>query len=92
MRPEGGEALHLQERVKTTILLLENDDIALMNEVKLGDAVHEAYPQGRPAGVDEFWYVSTAGQPQLLFYDLSRIWERTYEFRYPDPIWWPPQQ
>jgi len=77
----------------TTVLLLENDDIALMNEVIFSDAVLSAYPQGRPAGVDEFWYVSTAGQPQLLFYDFSRMWGTpSYDDRYPDPMWWPPQQ
>jgi hypothetical protein len=77
---------------KTTVLLLENDDIALMNETKLTDAVLAAYPQGRPASVDEFWYVSTAAQPQLLFYDLTQMWDLPPEERYPEPMWWPPEQ
>ena len=76
----------------TTILLLENDDIASMNELILQDAVLAAYPQGRPAGVDEFWYVSTAGQPQFLFYDLTQTWELPEDQRCPEPMWWPPQQ
>jgi hypothetical protein len=77
---------------KTTVLLLENDDIALMNEIILTDAMLKAYPGGRPTGVDEFWYVSTAIQPQLLFHDLTRMWELPDNQRYPEIMWWPPQQ
>jgi hypothetical protein len=77
----------------TTVLLLENDDIALMNEIKLVDAVLAAYPDGRPASVDEFWYVSTAGQPQLLlFHDLTAIWDLPENERYPEIMFWPSQQ
>ena len=47
---------------KTTVLLLENDDIAQMNEIIMTEAVVAAYPEGRPAGIDEFWYVSTAAR------------------------------
>jgi hypothetical protein len=76
---------------KTTVLLLENDDIALMNEIVLSEAVLAAYLQGRPTGVDEIWYVNSAGQPQLQFYDLTRMWELPREQRYPEAMWWPPQ-
>ena len=51
-----------------------------------------AYREGRPAGVDEFWYVSTAVQPRLLFHDLTRMWELPPEQRYPEIIFWPPEQ
>lgn len=74
----------------TTILLLESDDIASMNELLMADALRTAFTGGRPAGVDEIWYVNTAGQPQLLFHDFSRIWELSADEPIGDPIWWPP--
>jgi hypothetical protein len=58
----------------------------------LAEAVVAAYREGRPAGVDEFWYVSTAVQPRLLFHDLTRMWELPPEQRYPEIIFWPPEQ
>ena len=51
----------------TTILLVENDDIALMNEDKMLDALREAYPDGLPQGVDKIWFADTSilGRPQF---------------------------
>ncbi|OLC49390.1 MAG: hypothetical protein AUH82_00715 [Chloroflexi bacterium 13_1_40CM_4_65_13] len=74
-------------RGKTTVLLLENDDLALMNHIKFSDALRDAYPGGRPAGVDQLWYVSTAIQPTLQFLDLSRMWEIEPGV----PTMWPPE-
>ena len=50
-----------------TIILLENDDIALMNECKMLEAIREAYPNGLPEGVDELWFADTSvpGEPQF---------------------------
>jgi hypothetical protein len=45
---------------KIKILLIENDDIALMNASKMLDAIRTAYPTGLPPGVDQIWYVDTA--------------------------------
>ena len=47
---------------KTTILLVENDDIALMDiyGTKILKAIREAYPRGLPSGVDKIWYADTA--------------------------------
>ena len=47
---------------KTTILLVENNDIALMDihGRKLLNAIREAYPRGLPSGVDKIWYADTA--------------------------------
>jgi hypothetical protein len=77
---------------KTTVLLLETDDIALMNEIEFTKAVLAAYPRGRPVGVDQVWYVSTAAQPLLAFHDLTRMWELPPSERYPEIMFWPPQQ
>src|SRR6266446_1613222 len=44
---------------KTTILLIESDDIAMMNHIKMAGAIRAAYPDGRPAGTDELWYANT---------------------------------
>jgi hypothetical protein len=70
---------------RTTILLIENDDIANMNHHKLAAAVRDAYPDGRPSGVDQVWYASTAMQPQLHILDISEMWHS----RVGTPIIWP---
>ena len=48
---------HSEEQ--TTMLLVESEDIALMNEIKLLDAIRKAYPKNPPAGVDQIWYADT---------------------------------
>ncbi len=60
-----------QESSFKTIILFENDDIALMNESKILDAVREAYPDGLPQGVDEIWFADTAIPDKPHFYDFT---------------------
>ncbi len=55
----------------TTILLIENDDIALMNERKMLDAIREAYPNGLPRGVDQVWFADTSIPTDPLFRDFT---------------------
>jgi len=43
-----------------TILLVENDDIALMHEAKMLEAIKTAFPSEKPEGVDQVWYVDTS--------------------------------
>ena len=68
--------LKYQTANTTTILLIENDDIALMNEMKLLEAIREAYPDGLPQGVDEIWFADTSIPQKLLFRD----WTAEVEF------------
>ena len=60
-----------QGPVSTTILLIENDDIALMNERKMLDAIRGAYPDGLPRGVDEVRFVDTSIPTKPLFRDFT---------------------
>jgi len=55
----------------TTILLVENDDIALMNQWKMLEAIQTAFPMGPPPGVDEVWYADTSIQSALEFRDFT---------------------
>ena len=55
----------------TTILLIENDDIALMNEVKMLDAIRGAYPDGLPCGVDEIWFADTSIPKEPRFQNFT---------------------
>ena len=55
----------------TTILLVENDDIALMNELKMLDAIGEAHPDGLPQGVDEIWFADTSIPDKPQFHDFT---------------------
>ena len=70
---------------KTTVLLVENDDIALMDLIKMVDAIRAAYQDGKPAGIDQVWYVSSAFQPTLQFLDVS-AWTEDVGM----PIMWEP--
>ena len=64
----------------TTILLVENDDIALMNEVKMLEAIQEAYPDGPPQGVDEIWFADTSVPDSPQFRDFTtRIGEESHQ-------------
>ena len=56
---------------KTTILLIENEDIALMNEGKMLDSIQKAYPSGLPHGVDKIWYADTSIPNDIEFMDFS---------------------
>lgn len=54
----------------TTVLLVENDDIALMDDWKMFDAIQKAYPKsGKPAGIDRLWFVDSSGD--LRFRDFT---------------------
>ena len=55
----------------TTIILVENDDIALMNEAKMLDALREAYPDGLPQGVDQVWFADTSISDKPQFHDFT---------------------
>ncbi len=57
---------------KTTILLVENDDIALMNAWKMLEAIQAAYPSGPPAGVRQIWYADTSIPNQIEVRDFTR--------------------
>ena len=57
---------------KTTVLLIENDDIALMDihGRKILNAIQEVYRFSLPIGVDEIWYADTAELP-IRFKDFT---------------------
>lgn len=55
---------------KTTVLLVESDDIALMSESLIQSAILDVYPKGPPSGVAQIWYVDTS-IPALI--EFSRI-------------------
>lgn len=56
------------------ILLVENDDIALMNEFKLLGAIRQAYPTGFPTGIDQVWYADTSIPYEIEFRDFTAIY------------------
>lgn len=61
-----------------TVLLVESDDIALMNEWKMIDAIRTAFPTNLPAGIDQVWYADTSIPSALEFRDFTEeIWKIT---------------
>ncbi len=55
----------------STILLVENGDIALMDDWKMLTAIREAYPDGLPQGVDEIWFADTSMPDKPRFLDST---------------------
>ena len=56
---------------KTTLLLVENSDIALMSDYKLLNAIQQAYPDGLPDGIDEIWYADTSIGDESRFVNFT---------------------
>lgn len=54
-----------------TVLLLESDDIALMDESIMLDGIRVAFSNKLPDGVDEIWYADTAIPEKILFHNLT---------------------
>jgi hypothetical protein len=64
---------------KTTVILLESRDIALMNVHKLEEAVREAFPWGLPDGVDELWHVDASVPAVMEFWNLGDMtWRKRH--------------
>ena len=63
----------------TTILLIESDDIALMNDERMLKAILGAFPDGPPAGVDQVWYADTSIASTVPFRELTpQLWRCVY--------------
>jgi hypothetical protein len=62
--------LPIRSAGKTTVLLVDSSDIALMSHGKMLEAIREAFG-GLPGGVDQLWYVDTSISPDLEFWDLT---------------------
>ncbi len=58
---------------KTTILLVESNDMALMNQCILLVAIKTAYSGTIPGGVDQVWYAdTTVPESEVVFMDFTR--------------------
>ena len=56
---------------KTTVLLIESYDFALMNPNIMLQGICNAYPNGLPSGVDKIWYVDTSIPDYIRFTDFT---------------------
>ena len=54
-----------------TVLLIESDDIALMDESIMLDGIREAFLKKLPDGVDQIWYADTSIPEEILFHNLT---------------------
>lgn len=64
--------LPYKNRGKTTILLVESNDIALMNDGIMWDGLRLAYPNGWPQGLDQVWYADTTIPEEVSFTDMTQ--------------------
>lgn len=61
-----------KRKSKTTILLVESDDIALMNDGIMWGGLRSAYPDGLPQGLDQIWFADTSIPEEILFTDMTQ--------------------
>lgn len=54
-----------------TLLLLENDDVALMNECVMLRAIGYAYPEGLTNSIDELWYADSSLASDIAFEEFT---------------------
>ena len=55
-----------------TILIVESDDIALMNDLVLLEAIQKGFPDGIDDELDELWYADTSIPEELLFKNFTQ--------------------
>lgn len=60
------------DKGKITILLVESDDIALMDESTMWNGLRQAYPTGLPNGVNQIWFADTSIREDVVFTDMSK--------------------
>jgi len=57
---------------KTTILLLESSDMALMNDEIMRIGLRSAYTSGLPQGLDQIWFADTSIPEEILFTEMTQ--------------------
>ena len=70
-RKAGKLAVYKNEG-KITMLLVESDDIALINDSIMWDGLRQAYPDGLPQGVDHIWFADTSLRNEILFLNMTK--------------------
>lgn len=61
---------------KRTILLVESDDMALMNEGLMVEGIKSSYPDNLPTGIDQIWFADTSIPEEIVFTDLTEAISR----------------
>jgi hypothetical protein len=69
---KAGKLSRYKDEGKTTILLVESDDVALMNDSIMWGSLREAYHSGPPRGVDQVWFADTSIREEILFTDMTK--------------------
>jgi len=64
--------LFYRHKNKITILLVESDDMALMNDGIMWDGLRSAYPHGLPHGLDQVWFADTSIPEEILFTEMTQ--------------------
>lgn len=68
--------LPYKEQGYITVLLSESNDIALMDEAKMLDAIRIGLSRRLPKGVDRLWYVATGIPEDLLFFEFTEALQK----------------
>jgi len=65
-----------KDKDKNTILLVESDDVALMNDGIMWEGLRLAYPNGMPKGLDEIWFADTSIPEEIIFTNMTKAVDR----------------
>lgn len=58
---------------KETVLIVDSNDIALMHQWKMTEAIFTAFSKGFPEGLDQIWYADTTLPNNLIFENITDI-------------------
>jgi len=61
---------------KMTIILLESNDIALMDEAIMWENLRAAFQNGLPPSVDKIWFVDTSIPENVIFFEMTEAINR----------------
>jgi hypothetical protein len=73
---KAGKLSRYRDEGKITILLVESDDIALMDDSIMWESLRQAYPIGLPSKVDQIWFADTSIREEILFRDMTKAMAR----------------
>lgn len=65
-----------QLKGKTTVLLVESSDFALMNKSMMRSAIKDTFEGGNLSGVDQIWYAEIFDEDNIKFTDFTFLCER----------------
>ncbi len=73
---KAGKLSKYHDQGLITVLLIESEDLALMDDSIMLDSIRAAYPTGLPDGVNKIWFADTSIPTEIEFIDFTSLIEK----------------